>query len=115
VKIFVEKCIISQHAKGRSQNASSYQPLPNKNRPWDSVSMEFMLGFTRTKRGNDFVYVLVDRFSKMTHFIACTRTNDAINIDTNLFFKEEVRLHGLPNNIVFYRDTRFVGHFCRNL
>ncbi|OMO97609.1 Zinc finger, CCHC-type [Corchorus capsularis] len=39
-----------------------------------------------------------NRFSKMAHFIACTKTNDAINV-ANLIFKEIVRLHGMPRTI----------------
>ena len=43
VKKFVERCIIYQHAKGRSQNTRLYQPLP-----WDSISKDFVLGLPRT-------------------------------------------------------------------
>jgi hypothetical protein len=62
VKKFVNGCRICQHAKGKGKNMGLYQPFPVPERLWNVVSMDFLLGLPRKKRGCDSIFMVIGRF-----------------------------------------------------
>ena len=60
--------------------------------------MDFVLRLPKTIKKHNYKFVVVDCFSKMTHFLPCSKTSDAFKI-TQIYFDEVVKLHGLTKTI----------------
>ena len=85
------------------------EPLPITERPWESVTMDFIIGLPKSE-DNDSIIVVVDRFSKYATFIA-TLTDCTAERTTRLFPNHVVKYWGLPKFIISDRDLRFTGKF----
>ena len=72
--------------------------------------MDYMLGLPSTKHGNDYVFVVVDRFSKMA-IMAAWKKNIIAEATTKLFFERVLVHFGIPQPIILDRDSRFLSTF----
>jgi len=75
--------------------------------------MDFVTGLPECE-GYDAISVVVDRLSKMRHFVPCKTTIDARGL-AEMFLKEVVRLHGLPRTVISYRGPQFAAVFWERL
>jgi hypothetical protein len=64
--------------------------------------------------GNDAIIVLVDKLTKMAHFVPCVKTIDA-NGMAKVLLHDVVRLHGFPLDVISDRDPRFMSDVWKSL
>jgi hypothetical protein len=89
-------------------------PLPVPSQPWESISMDFIGGLSMSMIDHDYLYVIVDRFSKMCILIPCKK--HVTNEQTTPMLFTNVWVHfGLPTTIISDRDSHFLGNFWSHL
>ena len=111
---FVRTCPECQKSKPRNQRPYGILlPLTPPQDPWQDISMDLITGLTKSNNCNA-IFVIVDRFSKMAHFIPTTMRADAPAL-AQLFLDHIVRLHGMPQSILSDRDPRFLSLFWKEL
>jgi hypothetical protein len=62
---------------------------------WEEIGMDFVIGLPRTLKGNVSIWVIIDRLTKVAHFIP-VKTNFGGATLAKIYLKEIVRLHGIP-------------------
>ena len=76
--------------------------------------MGFIIGLPRTVRQHDSIMVVVNRLSKVAHFIPVKTTYSASEV-AHVFIREIVRLHGVPNKIVSDKDAKLTFRLWKEL
>ena len=113
-ELFVDSCDSCQRFKpSRQRPCGLLEPLPIPARPWGSVSADFIVGLPESE-GMTCVMTVVDRLTKMAHFIPLPGPPTAHDM-ANVFIKQIVRIHGLPDDMVSDRGSQFVSAFWREL
>ncbi|CAI5988722.1 unnamed protein product [Closterium sp. NIES-65] len=111
VQQFVTSCDTCQRMKSSKQKkAGLLQPLPVPEQPWQVVSLDFITGLPSTSRGHDSILVVIDKFSKMGHFIPTNATATA-EATARLFFDRIITIHGIPATLISDRDPKFTSKF----
>jgi len=97
----------------RQKPYGALQPLPIPDRPWSSISMDFIEQLPNSG-GFDSILVVVCRFTKMAIFIPTTVTATSKDL-TDLFVRHVWSKHGTPDDIVSDRGSKFVSKFWKSL
>jgi IS30 family transposase len=80
----------------------------------ENISMDFIVGLPKTLRGFDSIWVIVDRLTKLAHFLPIRIEHSAMTY-AKLYIARILSLHGVPKTIVSDRGTQFVNNFWRHL
>ena len=110
----VSQCRTCQLAKQPKQIIGPYTPLSVPSCPWQDVSLDFILGLPKKQKKHDSIPVVVDKFSKMTHFIPYSKTSNASRVAV-FFLDHVIKLHGLPKTMVSDRNVKFVTYFWQTV
>ena len=108
---YVTQCDTYRRVKAEHQQpVGLLQPLHIPVWKWDKISMDFIIGLPKTPSGHDSIWVIVDRLTKVAHFIL-VRTEYKGNKLAQLYIDNILRLHGVPSRIVSDRGTQFIARF----
>ena len=109
VAAYVASCLVCQQVKAEHQHpASMMQSLPILEWKWDHVMIDFIMGLPRIASGKDAIWVIIDRLTKIVHFIPI-RISFSLDRLARLYVNEIVSKHGVPISIISDRDPRFTS------
>ena len=112
---YIATCDVCQRVKAEHQRPTGLlQPLPITDWKWDEIGMDFITRLPRTRSGYDSIWVVVDRLTKVAHFIPVKTTYTSAQL-AKIYMSKIVCLHGVPRKVVSDRGTQFTSKFWRQL
>ncbi|WVZ83904.1 hypothetical protein U9M48_030999 [Paspalum notatum var. saurae] len=112
---YVAVCDTCQRVKAEHQKpAGLLQPLKVPEWKWEEITMDFIVGLPRTQKGYNSIWVVVDRLTKVAHFIPVNTTYSGARL-AELYISRIVCLHGVPKKIISDRGSQFTSRFWEQL
>ncbi|WVZ58668.1 hypothetical protein U9M48_008910 [Paspalum notatum var. saurae] len=112
---YVAVCDTCQRVKAEHQRpAGLLQPLKVPEWKWEEITMDFIVGLPRTQKGYNSIWVVVDRLTKVAHFIPVNTTYSGARL-AELYISRIVCLHGVPKKIISDRGSQFTSRFWEQL
>ncbi|XP_041810033.1 uncharacterized protein lrfn4b [Chelmon rostratus] len=109
---FVSACsVCAQNKTSRQRPHGLLRPLPVPRRPWSHISLDFVTGLPPSE-GNTVILTIIDRFSKMAHFVPLAKLPSAKET-AQVMLSHVFRLHGLPQDVVSDRGPQFASRFWK--
>ncbi|WVZ83583.1 hypothetical protein U9M48_030715 [Paspalum notatum var. saurae] len=100
---YVARCDVCRET---SKPAGLLQPLPIPMWKWDEIGMDFVTGLPRTPKGNDAIWVIIDRLTKTAHFLPVRTTYNGAKL-------AQLYIENVRNSVD--RGTRFTSKFWKSL
>jgi hypothetical protein len=112
---YVARCDTCNRVKAiYMKTAGPLQSLPIPTWKWEDISMDFIVGLPRTTKGYDSIWVIIDRLTKIAHFLP-VRAKYTVTTYVALYMAHILSLHGVPKTIVSDRGPQFVSKFWEEL
>jgi hypothetical protein len=114
VAAHVTMCDVCQRVKAEHQRpAGLLYPLKIPEWKWEEIGMDFISGLPHTPKGYDSIWVIMDRLTKVAHFIP-VKTTYKVSQLAALYMARIVSLHGVPKKIVLDRGSQFTFRFWKS-
>jgi hypothetical protein len=112
---YVSDCDTCQRFKAdHLRHVGNLQPLSILKWNWENICMDFIVGLSHTSHGYNSIWVILDRLTKLVHFIPVSTTY-RVRQYAELHMSHIVRYHDIPKTIISDRGCIFIAHFWKHL